>query len=67
MGFLDSNLRPYILKLAEPLNLSGCSSDGESRDENLSKSISDKQQHEQEENKSDSSDKQQQEKEENKS
>jgi hypothetical protein len=42
MGFLDSNLRPYILKLAEPLNPSGCSF-----------SISDKQQ-EQEENKSDS-------------
>jgi hypothetical protein len=52
-GYLDSNLRPSILKLAEPLNPSRCSSDSESRIENLSISISDKQK-EQEENKSDS-------------
>jgi hypothetical protein len=53
-GFLDSYLRPYILKSAEPLNPSGHSSNCESRDENLSISISDKEQQEKEENKSDS-------------
>jgi hypothetical protein len=42
-GFLDSYLRPYILKSPEPLNPSGCSTDGESRDENEPISISDKQ------------------------